>query len=626
MSATLLSSVGETVSLIFQALLAALVLCLLALIVSATVRSRRALQFEPWTDFTSPEDPKNASTLGRRAAELLLAEIRDIQSVHQRSKRGLDLDNPYYDIPAFQQDLDDDLKLLASVTPQSQGPVVGEIVSVVLALLPVKPARLKGSIHRTHGTTTLVASIESLRSQKSKTRQFRVSGKLGPDDDPGALIRTLAYAVYLELSTSSAFSRPDAFRSYTEGVKQHLALAEDETNPALQQRAVRCYEAARRKEPTNPAVLYNLGVLNYYRYEPQPNQEAIGLFRSALWSAEGQLKAQVHSGLCNALLQGYHRFDGGPAYVQEALLQAKRALAIDPHLDVALKALAFAYHQQSEELVKPSCKTEQAEPEPPAAKTDIGVARALEALNYAQARWDAESADNSNAEKEPPAGAPSKRSVTGGPPRESARARTNRIRRYRSRAIHLYRRTTRVNPKYYVAYNNLGNLYLEWAQHCPPRKQRHLLHLAERMALKSIAIKPSYWHAYDNVGNACRSLGRLGDEGRFAVAKRYYDEACALRPAYMAARADLALLHLCPGWRDRRYREAVLLQRSALRNAATVGARKKYASDFLKAVEELRLDETDSVDVTLGQALIEWEDDVHGRTLPNASQEAMGVL
>ena len=94
MSATLLSSVGDAISIVFQALLAMLVLGLVALLGSASVRSRSALQFEPWKEFNR-DGRGDGSPEGERVAQLLLAEIRDMQSVHQRSKRGLDLDNPY---------------------------------------------------------------------------------------------------------------------------------------------------------------------------------------------------------------------------------------------------------------------------------------------------------------------------------------------------------------------------------------------------------------------------------------------------------------------------------------------------------------------------------------------------
>jgi len=545
MSATLLSSVGDAISLVFQALLALLILGLVALLASASVRSRSALQFEPWKAFNR-NGRDEGSTEGERVAELLLAEIRDIQSVHQRSKRGLDLDNPYYDVPAFQQGLDDDLTLLASVRPQSHGGLAGELMSVLLALVPIRPGRLGGSIHRTGDTATLVAGIDNLRYRKRhKVRQWRVAGEVGADGDLQPLVRDLAYDVYLELATSSAFGGAEAFRTYTDAVKEHLEFGEDEGKTAARDKAATLYKHALELEPANPAVLYNLGVLKYYLYKAGPNEEAIGLFRSALRSAEGPLKAQAHSGLCNALAQGYHRFDGDRELLDAARSHGTRALAIDRKLDVALKALALAYHQSSEALASDG-------------------------------------------------------------PDKDGRAHRRQIRRHRKRAIRLYRRTVRVNPRYYVAFNNLANLYLNWAVDGLAgrrgRKRKHLLHLAEKFALKSIEVKPSYSHAYDNVGNVYRALGQLGETGRFDEAKQYYEEARALDTDYLAPRHDLALLYLCSGWARSDYRAALRLHDETVAKS-TDRARAVYVEKFVRAATAEGLDTEDSQKKTLKSVL-----------------------
>ena len=537
MIASLLSSVGEVISLVLQALLALLLMCLLALLASASVRSRKALQFEPFTEFSRP-DSADTPLEGHRVADLLLTEVREIQSVHRQSKRGLDLDNPYYDIPAFQQDLDDDLKLLASASPEGQGALVSQLVSVMLALMPIRPGRLTGSIHRVDGTVTLVANIEIPGSHAS---QWRVGGVAGPGDELAPLVSDLAYKVYLELATTSAFRSSDAFRCYTEAVRKHLAYGDNERDATVHVEAERCYEQARELEPTNPAVLYNLGVLKYYRYEARPNAEAIEHFRSALRFADGRLKAQVHSGLANALIQSHHRFGGSDTLLAEARDHARRALKIGGRLDVALKALAFAHHQTSEALLAAA-------------------------------------------------------------PGADERGRRREVRRHRSKAIHLYGRTTRVNPRYYVAFNNLANLYLNWAEYCHPRRTKHLLRLAERLSLQSIEIKPSYWHAYDNAGNAYRGLGQLGEVERFDEALRYYEEARALRPDYLPARHDLALLHLCPRWPARDHRQAVALLEQTVADASPAGAA-RYEATFLAAARAADLDEADAHGVTLRSAL-----------------------
>jgi tetratricopeptide (TPR) repeat protein len=544
-----MTTVGDLISLAVQALLGILLLSIIALVASASFRSRRALQFEPWAVFASGRSTEEKDALGHRVADLLLAEIREIQRVHQRSKRGLDLDNPYYDIPAFQQDLDDDLRLLASVSTQNHGPV-GELIPVLLALVPVTPARLRGSVHVANGKATLTASIEGGQQRTGNIRQFRHGGDVGPDDDLTSIIRALAYEVYLDLATSSVFTDPEAFREYTEGVRQHLAFGEREDKTAVPDQAVDCYKAALAREPSNPAVLYNLGVLHYYRYRQDDNDRAITCFLRALRYADGPLKAQIHSGLCNALVQRYHRFGGSPDGLPEAQSHAEHAIAIDRDLDVALKALAFAHHQCSEVLVSASKAA-----------------------------------------------------------RSSAMRR--HIRRHRSRAIHLYRRTLRVNPLYYVAANNLGNLYLEWAKRdCRRRRQkRALLQLAVQMATRSVEIKPSYEHAHDNVGNASRALGELGERHCFENARRAYEEALELKPDYLVAAHDLALLHLCADWPNRRYNDAVSLHLDALSKGSRA-ERARFLQEWKEAIEGHPPDHPDAEGVTLAEAVARRADAV----------------
>jgi tetratricopeptide (TPR) repeat protein len=91
---------------------------------------------------------------------------------------------------------------------------------------------------------------------------------------------------------------------------------------------------------------------------------------------------------------------------------------------------------------------------------------------------------------------------------------------YRRRAIWHYWRATRENPRHYVAYNNWGNLYLNWAQDVRGTGALAGLRRARRLRRgrskfeKAISIQPAYHHAHDNLGNAYAA------EQRYAEAER----------------------------------------------------------------------------------------------------------
>ena len=448
--------------------------------------SRRAIVFDAWADFTGGEGDR-----GKSLADLLLFQIREIQSAHSRSGGSLDLKNPYDDIPAFQQDLDADLR--AAVELQRQSRFVGPIVSLILALMPVRPARLRGSIHRFGDDFVVTVVFERGPARVgSAALQWKTEAKPRAEDLP-ALIEDLAHQIYLALARSAAFSDAGAFREYTAGLSSHLRYGElgrPEDHRAAEAR----YKEALRLEPRNPAAAYNLGVLHYYMYDQHRNEEAQECFETGLHAARGALRAQIHSGLANVFSTRYHRFKSGdPEDLTRARDHAEEALRLDDGLDVVLKAAAFAYQQSSEA----AASGEEAE-------------------------------------------------------------------RYRGKAIAYYRRAIAVNPNYYTAHNNLGNLYLELAKKSERKGRRELLLSAIDLFKATTAIRPAYQHAYDNLGNAYYELGRLGEPRRFDDAAGYYREALSLDSGYAEARNDLAMLYLTPEWPGRDEDEARRLHEEAI--------------------------------------------------------------
>src|SRR5258708_25937682 len=171
-------------------------------------------------------------------------------------------------------------------------------------------------------------------------------------------------------------------------------------------------------------------------------------FQRALAACQSRLRSYAHSGLANALLQKYGRYNiREPRLLEEAVYHGQRAIEIDPDLDMSNRALGFAYHQLSESQ---------------AASQDPTVRR--------------QSAAN------------------------------------RDLAIKHYTMAFEVNSKNYAARNNLANLYLEWGKRDrsadKARSKTNLRH-AIRECEATLAINPQYFLTFDNLGNAYFELGQL---------------------------------------------------------------------------------------------------------------------
>lgn len=449
------------------------------------IHSRRTIIFDAWADFAPDE---GASDRGKSFADLLLFQIREIQNAHRRSGRELDLRNPYDDIPAFQQELDS--RLRAAVELQRSSRFVGPAVGLLMAIVPTRPAHLRGSIHRFGDQLRVNVVLENARGSAGTPQWAGIRTTHGDDDAPD-LVKDLAYAIYLTLARSVAFSHPQAFRHYTEALSAHLAFGE-RGESAARECAERGYEAALEIEARNPAVLYNLGVLHYYRFEHDHNERAEECLRTAMAAADGALRAQIHSGLANVFSMKYGRFKSGEvADLDKAIYHADEALRIDDRLDVVLKAAGLAHHVYSE------------------ASKDFAIAAA-------ETGRDADT-------------------------RACQRAAVH----HRRQAIAHYRQAIAANPRYFTAHNNLGNLYLGLAQTTADRSaRRELLQVAVQLFKETMTIRPSYHHAYDNLGNAYYELALLGDEHLFPHAEGYYRDAFTIEPSYAEARNDLAMLYL----------------------------------------------------------------------------------
>jgi tetratricopeptide (TPR) repeat protein len=478
-------------------------------------RVRKSIVVGVWVNRAKDMPPD----IGKSLADLLLHKIRAIQSIHEKSIRKVGLWNPYFDIPAFQQSLDEDIKLLASVELGNYGAIISRLVTFLFKLTPLffQPAEIRGSIHNYGKDIIFQVVLGNYRLQETKgkiMRVWEVKGNIYEPEKFPDLLDELAYQIYLELVGSDLIKSWKCFRAFALGLRHYISYT-DIPNDFDFAVAEKYYREAIEIEPNNPASPYNLGVLKYFRYEHDENQEAIELFNKALRSSNKTLRGHAHSALASALCQRYGRFRAGNIdTLREAKFHAEQAIKISPKTDAANKAMAYAYHQYS----------------------------------------DMEGLEKSEAEQN------------------------------RDLAIKYYKKAFRRNPRHYIAYNNLGNLYLEWADNLAQGRQREgLLNKAISYCEEAISIQPSYQHAYDNIGNAYLALGKL------EKAEENYRVALIYSPDYAEAKNDLAMLYLLKEFPGKNVNEALRLHFESI-SKVNPERRAKLCKAFQKRLDKLRHD------------------------------------
>jgi tetratricopeptide (TPR) repeat protein len=487
------------------------------------LRSRKQILFESWvTMYDSKEHD-----LGRSVADLLLFKIGFIKSVHQRSAGTIGTWNVYRDVPAFRQSLDENVKLLASVELGKYGSFLTAVSTLLFNLLPMvfRPARLKGSIHKYGDRVQLLATLEfytPARWRNSATNLWEVIQEKSTDEMLPEAVEELAFRIYLDLTREELFKSWEGFQAYTNGLASYISYV-DLQRESDYQKAKAGYAKALSLEPNNPAISYSLGVLEYYRWDAACNDAAMGYFRRALASSQSRLRSYAHSGLANALLQKYHRYNvHDPRLLEDAVYHGQRAVEIEPDLDMSNRALGFACHQLSEY---------QAASQEPAMQRQSAANRDL--------------------------------------------------------AIRHYTRTFELNSQNYAAHNNLANLYLEWAKRerneDKARSDRNLRH-AIRECEATLAINPQFFLGHDNLGNAYYELGLMDKAAdSYKNALRYkadYPEAMndlgalCLELAYQARNVSEALhnhqeaLALLPNSAQQRKKLCSIFGQRWLRNVA----------------------------------------------------------
>jgi tetratricopeptide (TPR) repeat protein len=481
---------------------------ILAIALIISYRARKRILFGAWTNRYDPSD----SELGKSIADLLLFKLRYIKRTHELSSTKISLWNTFEDIPSFRQNLDKEIDLLASVQLGNYGKIISGTFTFLFRIFPmfIKPASLIGTINLYGAKKTILhISLDNYSPRKWLKNESllweKVKDEMEKEDIPD-VIEEMAYRIYIDLTGGDLFKSWQCFMYFTRGLRSYLNYTElkrpDDLKDAEQQ-----YLKALEFENTNPVVKYNLGVLKYYQYQNNLNDEAIACFKQALNCNDRNLRARASSAMANALGQKFTRYKTGKPDSLETLLEAidyaHRSVALNKKLDSAYKSLAYTTHQ-------------------------LGEALAAKEKNAPEIVADYE--------------------------HKSTRTRIS--------AIYYYKKTLKLNRKHFMAQNNLANLYLEWAMQLKGGQtsasffrtlkfrlkesftrqviidRNYFLKKAIYHCEEALKVNPSYQFAFDNLGNAWI------ERKDYNKAYSAFQNAVLYAPNYAEAINDMAMLFL----------------------------------------------------------------------------------
>jgi tetratricopeptide (TPR) repeat protein len=414
---------------------------------------------------------------------------------------------------------------LGSVELGKYGSIVSAIVMTFLRLVPMvfRPARLRGSIHRYGKQLRLLATLDQAGGRKKQGESVQLWEVVRMQDSDEHLAETVEELAY----------------------RIYLDLASDDL--------FKSWEAFRA---------YTTGMAHYVSW--------IDLEREIDWqeaekhySAAIDLEPKNPAIKYNLALLKYFRFRGKDNdeaidLFQGALNARNRQLSARARAGLA-SALAMKYHRFN--VAEPRLLQEATLH----ARMAITLAPEIDGVHKAYAlschQW-------------------SEYLVrTKGPARE--------VELHRQLAVDHYRKACELNPQHYMAYNNLGNLFLEWGSALPPNvssDERSGKFAAAKTALEeAIRVNPAYHHAHDNLGNTFYVEGKFsrGVDARrvlFEQAAKSYRNALQYSPSYPEGTNDLAMLHLESDYQDHSVAQAFSLHAQSLRHAAAA----KYDTQMKK--------------------------------------------
>lgn len=463
-----------------------------------------------------------SATMGRSVADLLLFKLRFVKRIHEQGARKLDTWQPSREMPAFRQTLDEDIRLLGSVELGKYGSVVSAIVMSLLRLVPMmfRPARLQGSIHRYGDQLRLLANMEP----------------------SGSMAKRMGAVHLWEATRDSANNHvlPDLVEELAYRI--YLDLNSDDL--------FKSWQAFRA---------YTIGLAHYVSW--------IDLERDVDWyEAETQYKKALALENKNPAIQynlallKYLRWRG-PDNIEaidlfrRALNTGNRSLNARARSGLA-SALAMQYSRFN--VRDPRLLQEAIEHGRLAISFAPDIDSGHKAYALACHQWSEYLVKN-----------------------DASKSRD--IESHRSLAIKHYRRAHELNPNHFMALNNLGNLFLEWAKVTKNQGERQArLNDAKREFERALRINPAYHHVHDNLGNVhleCKS---------YEEAEKCFRTALQYAPAYAEAANDLAMLLLEPSYRRRSPSEALAVHLQAVQMAKdSPTQREKLCEAFERQLRKL---------------------------------------
>ena len=471
------------------------------------------------------------SNVGRRVADLLLFKLRFVKRIHEQSGRKLETWQPSRDMPAFRQTLDEDIRLMGSVELGKYGSVVSTIVMFVLRLVPMmfRPARLRGSIHVYGKEFRLLATLEQAGGGKNQGGIVQLWEVIRTQEDGQLLAETVEELAY----------------------RIYLDLASEDL--------FKSWEAFRA---------YTVGMSHYVAW--------IDLEREADWlEAEKHYRAALvleprnPTIKYNLALLKYFRLeapDNEEAILlfQSSLNAPSRQLSARAHSGLA-SALASKFARFN--VAEPRLLQEGMMHGRTAITLAPEIDGAHKAYAYACHQW---------SEYLVRTGTGSEREIA----------------RHRELAVEHYREAFRMNPQHYIAHNNLGNLFLEWAKAIGGQSHQHerteKFRLARTEFESALGINPSYHLPYDNLGNTFYEEGKRSAKAEerkalFGEAAKAFRNALQYEPNYPEGTNDLAMLHLEPDNDPCSPEEAFSLHLQSLRFATKSATQRQKLCKHFKA-------------------------------------------
>jgi len=444
--------------------------------------------------------------LGTSISDLLLFNLRNIKNIHDRSMSKGNLWNPYDDVPSFRRGLDPEIQLIASVELGNYGKFISGMVSILFNLVPLvfKPAEMNGSINKFDNNILFLVTLDNYKLSK-KYRNFDFEKR-------NRLLRLLRRVV-------SIFKR-----SAEANMLWKIEKKNDQNDPMnipeiIEEIAYNMYidlTGSDLFKSWSCFKNYTIGLKHYLSFielnRDKDYVDAIEAYTLAL--DEEKNNAAVHYNLGVLYYFKYSTAENTKAieHFQKALSSSEIQLKVRAHCGLS-NALGQKYHRFNSQD-----------------KNDL-----LLAVKHGQISV------NLNPELD------SSRKALGFVYHQLSEQllKENNLPEsdlYRAKAIENYEKAIALNREHYMAYNNLGNLKLEFSKtkQVSDPKKKEMLKEAISYFESALEVIPTYHFAYDNLGNAYYELKD------YENARENFINALLYKPDYFEARNDLAMLYLDP--------------------------------------------------------------------------------